>query len=71
MIKLNHKNKYIKTYCEKLLNSEDSYIEKISEINNTVRYAVNGYQITTDWTGEIIEVWQLPDCPDPIFKGLV
>ena len=68
MIKLNHKNEHVKIACNKMLESEDCFKDQIKAGSNEVRYFCKGYYIYTNEGGEITQVWQLDNCPNPIFE---
>ena len=67
MIKLNTKNKHIKAFCKKLMKSEHCSM-KFIKITNEIVYNYPGYKIVTDTKGNILALWQLDNCPDPIFE---
>lgn len=67
MIKLNHNNKYVKAMAHSVIMSYNTVVQKVT--NQSVTYVGEGYMVITDRKGDLLQVWQLADCKDPIFKA--
>lgn len=67
MIKLNHKNQEVERLAYNLLFSLDTRATEQKE-NGDVVFEGKGYKIVTDRHFELLQVWQLDDCPSPIFE---
>lgn len=66
MIKLNDKNMVVQKFIREIM---DTFPIEDQDINDTGWVlVVRGYKIYTDFNDKIIAVWQLDNCPNPIFE---
>lgn len=67
MIKLNHKNKLVEEMANGLMFSNKTKVVEVKD-NNDIVFEGSGYRIVTDMWLELVAVWQLDNCPNPIFE---